>query len=74
IGKAVEENWNMTIDLLRQSVNINSGTYNVKGVRAVGELYAKELRALGFTVEWVSLPDSMQRAGHLVAYRKGTQG
>lgn len=74
IGKAIEENWSTTLDLLRQSVNVNSGTYNVKGVRAVGELYAKELRALGFTVEWISLPDSMQRAGHLVAHRKGTQG
>jgi glutamate carboxypeptidase len=40
----------------------------------VGELYANELRAIGFTVEWVELPDSMQRAGHLVAYRKGTKG
>ena len=74
IGKAVEEHWKATLDLLQQSVNINSGTYNIKGVRAVGEIYAKELRALGFTVEWVSLPDSMQRAGHLVAYRKGSQG
>lgn len=74
IGKAIDENWSTTLDLLRQSVNVNSGTYNVKGVRAVGELYAKELRALGFTVEWISLPDSMQRAGHLVAHRKGTQG
>lgn len=74
VGKAIEENWSTTLDLLRQSVNVNSGTYNVKGVRAVGELYAKELRALGFTVEWISLPDSMLRAGHLVAHRKGTQG
>lgn len=74
IVKAVDENWAATLSLLQQSVNINSGTYNVKGVRAVGDLYANELKALGFTVEWVSLPDSMQRAGHLVAYRKGSQG
>ena len=74
IGKSVDENWAATLSLLQQSVNINSGTYNVKGVRAVGDLYANELKALGFTVEWVSLPDSMQRAGHLVAYRKGSQG
>lgn len=62
------------IDLLRRSVNINSGTYNIKGVQAVGDMYARELKALGFTVEWVSLPDSMKRAGHLVAYRKGSKG
>ena len=74
IGQTVEEQWSSTLSLLQSSVNINSGTYNIKGVRAVGELYANELRAIGFTVEWVELPDSMQRAGHLVAYRKGTKG
>lgn len=74
IAKSVEEQWAATMTLLQQSVDINSGTYNIKGVRAVGDLYAKELRAIGFTVEWISLPDSMQRAGHLVAYRKGTKG
>ena len=74
IAKTIDQQWSTTLALLQQSVDINSGTYNKKGVRAVGDLYANELRALGFTVEWVSLPDSMQRAGHLVAYRKGTQG
>lgn len=74
IGQTIEKQWGSTLTLLQSSVNINSGTYNIKGVRAVGELYANELRAIGFTVEWVELPDSMQRAGHLVAYRKGTKG
>jgi len=72
--QTVEQQMEQTVQLLRQSVDINSGTYNIAGVRAVGELYAKELRALGFTVEWISLPDSLKRAGHLVAYRKGTKG
>jgi len=74
IGKAIDEQWSATLSLLQRSVNINSGTYHIEGVRAVGDIYAKELRALGFTVEWVGLPDSMQRAGHLVAYRTGTKG
>jgi len=72
--QTVEQQMEQTVQLLHQSVDINSGTYNIAGVRAVGELYAKELRALGFTVEWISLPDSLKRAGHLVAYRKGTKG
>ncbi len=72
--QTVEQEMEQTLQLLRQSVDINSGTYNIEGVRAVGELYAKELRALGFTVEWILLPDSLKRAGHLVAYRKGTKG
>lgn len=63
-----------TIKLLKESVDINSGTYNIEGVRKTGELYGKELAALGFTVLWVSLPDSLKRAGHLVAYRVGKKG
>lgn len=72
--QTVEQQMEQTLQLLRQSVDINSGTYNIAGVRAVGDLYAKELKALGFTVEWILLPDSLKRAGHLVAYRKGTKG
>ena len=72
--ETIEQEMEQTLQLLRQSVDINSGTYNIAGVRAVGQLYAKELRALGFTIEWISLPDSLKRAGHLVAYRKGTKG
>ena len=63
-----------TLELLKQSVNINSGTFNIAGVKQVGDMYAKELAALGFTIEWITLPDSLKRAGHLVAYRKGKKG
>lgn len=59
-----------TITLLKESVNINSGTLNIAGVKKVGEMYAKELQRLGFTTEWVSLPDSLHRAGHLVAIHR----
>lgn len=72
--QSVNEQYQQTVQLLKESVDINSGTFNISGVKAVGEIYAKELRALGFTVEWIGLPDSLQRAGHLVAYRKGTKG
>lgn len=64
----------LTEKLLEEVVNINSGTLNKQGVRQVGNIFMKELKALGFTTEWVSLPDSLNRAGHLVAYRKGTKG
>lgn len=37
-------------------------------------MYGKELAALGFTIEWIPMPDSLKRAGHLVAYRKGKKG
>ncbi len=61
-------------ELLIESVNINSGTLNVDGVRKVGAVYRREFDKLGFITEWVDLPDSLGRAGHLVASRKGTQG
>ena len=60
--------------LLIESVNINSGTLNTEGVKKVGAVYRRELDKLGFLTEWVPLPDSLRRAGHLVATRKGTQG
>ncbi|WP_266362683.1 M20/M25/M40 family metallo-hydrolase [Tellurirhabdus rosea] len=59
---------------LQKVVNINSGTLNREGVRTVGNLMGAELKALGFNVEWVSLPDSLNRAGHLVATRQGKKG
>ena len=64
----------LTEALLKKVVNINSGTLNREGVREVGAVFRKEFDDLGFKTEWVSLPDSLNRAGHLVAERKGTQG
>ncbi len=63
-----------TMDLLKEVVNINSGTLNHAGVKAVGEVFKREFDAMGFQTEWVSLPDSLNRAGHFVATRRGTQG
>ena len=60
--------------LLELTVNVNSGTLNKTGVKKVGDLFAKEFTKAGFGTEWVSLPDSLNRAGHLVATRKGSKG
>jgi glutamate carboxypeptidase len=70
----IKANYAGSEELLIESVNINSGTLNVDGVRKVGAVYRRELDKLGFTTEWINLPDSLRRAGHLVASRKGTQG
>ncbi len=70
----IDADYTSSIQLLKESVNINSGTYNFIGVKKVGDLYGKELAALGFTVEWIAMPDSIKRAGHLVATRKGKKG
>lgn len=56
--------------LLERLVNQNSGTLNLAGVRAVGEMMRAELEPLGFTVEWVDM-SATGRAGHLVATHVG---
>jgi glutamate carboxypeptidase len=56
--------------LLERAVNINSGTQNFEGVRAVGKLFADQLSALGFKTHWVE-GAAFKRAGHLVAGRPG---
>jgi glutamate carboxypeptidase len=62
------------LHLLERSVNINSGTMNLDGVRAVGRLYRYELEQLGFVTRWIAMPTAMNRAGHLLATRTGNQG
>jgi len=56
--------------LLEKVVNINSGTMNFAGVRAVGASLRPEFDALGFKTEWVE-GASFERAGHLVADHPG---
>src|SRR4029078_8859082 len=57
--------------LLQTAVNINSGTHNFAGVRAVGDLFRKEFDALGFKTSWVDgVP--FKRAGHLIADHPGS--
>lgn len=74
IDQFVDDNLAQEIQFLEKVVNINSGTYNIAGVHAVGDVFKKELQALGFAVHWVPMPKDMQRAGHLVAEHVGTQG
>lgn len=52
--------------LLEQVVNINSGTQNFEGVRAVGRIFQQQFDALGFKTQWVD-GAPFKRAGHLVA-------
>ena len=56
--------------MLERAVNINSGTQNFEGVRAVGAIFGGELDRLGFKTAWVD-GSAWQRAGHLVAEHAG---
>lgn len=60
------------LELLIESVNINSGTMNLSGVRQVGELFSSEFAALDFEVEWLD-GSAFERAGHLVARYRGSE-
>ncbi len=56
--------------LLEQVVNINSGSMNLAGVRAVGDVFRAEFDALGFKTQWID-GAPFKRAGHLVAEHSG---
>jgi glutamate carboxypeptidase len=72
IVAAIEAGQADAIALLEETVNINSGTMNVAGVRAVGAVFAREFSAAGFTTRWVD-GTPFGRGGHLVAER-GSHG
>ena len=58
------------VALLEQVVNINSGTMNFAGVKAVSDAFQPRFTALGFKTRWVD-GAAFGRAGHLVAEHKG---
>jgi glutamate carboxypeptidase len=70
IVTAVDAGNPQALALLERVVNINSGSMNFPGVRAVGDVFRGELEALGFAVRWVD-GAPFNRAGHLVAERAG---
>jgi len=62
------------IDFLEKVVNINSGTMNLAGVKAVGNVFDTALKELDFTTQWIEMPKEMNRAGHLFASIRGNKG
>ncbi len=70
----IRANEKALIDLIEETVNMNSGTLNLSGVKELGMLYKAELDALGFETRWITMPDSLNRAGHLFAEIKGGNG
>jgi glutamate carboxypeptidase len=70
----VQKNIPQALHLLESLVNTNSGTLNLEGVKETGAQLRAEFDRIGFTTEWITLPDSLKRAGHLVAYKKGKKG
>jgi len=61
------------VALLKEAVDIPSGTLSHDGVREVGRVMRRELDALGLATEWIDMPPEVDRAGHLFG-RKGGAG
>lgn len=62
------------IATLAELVNLRSGTLNMAGVKAVGDVLRRSLDSLGFTTSWIDLPAELKRAGHLYAEHRGSRG
>ncbi|MGH9931985.1 MAG: M20/M25/M40 family metallo-hydrolase [Pyrinomonadaceae bacterium] len=60
--------------LLEKTVNIESPTENLTGVKQVGAVFKTEFESIGFTARWIDMPAEMKRAGHLIAEKKGSKG
>jgi len=59
---------------LEKVVNINSGTLNQEGVKDVGNVFSNAFQEIGFQTQWIEMPDTMNRAGHLFASIDGKKG
>ncbi|MDQ8758076.1 M20/M25/M40 family metallo-hydrolase [Sphingosinicella sp. LHD-64] len=70
IAEVATQESDRTIALLERMVNRNSGTLNLEGVTAVGEMARAELEPLGFEVRWIDMRET-GRAGHIVATHRG---
>jgi glutamate carboxypeptidase len=68
IVQHVKSDHERSMALLKQTVDINSGTMNFAGVHKVGAIFDHEFQELGFTTQWID-GKSFNRAGHLVASR-----
>ena len=74
IIKLVKENKEESINFLEKVVNINSGTLNKIGVKKVGYEFKSAFDKIGFKTKWIDMPDEMNRAGHMFAFRNGSKG
>lgn len=70
----IDANAKDAVALLEKTVNIESPTENLSGVKQVGAIFKDEFAALGFDARWIEMPAEMKRAGHLLAQKKGTKG
>jgi len=71
---AIDQNFESQITFLEETVNQNSGTLNIEGVEAVGQMFTREFDAIGFDTRWIKQPDELERGGHFVATKTFGRG
>lgn len=71
--KHIDEENDASISLLRDVVNINSGTMNFEGVAQVGQVFIEKFKALGMQAAWED-GGAFNRSGHVVARIEGGKG
>ncbi len=74
IARYIDAHTADAVALLEKTVNIESPTENLAGVKQVGLVFKEELESLGFTCRWIEMPAGMKRAGHLIAEKPGSKG
>jgi len=73
IIKSVNQHEAYYSELLKEVVNINSGTMNFTGVKEVGMRLKTEFDEIGMNAKWID-GSPWNRAGHLVAETTGSEG
>lgn len=69
----VDDHNEEALTLLKELININSGTMNFKGVKQVADVLIPKFQALGMDAGFID-GSSWNRAGHLVAKIEGGKG
>src|SRR5215469_15773513 len=65
--RSIDAHADADLALLREIVDINSGTMHPDGVDAVKDIIAPRFEALGFKVQWIPMRAQTGRAGDLIA-------
>jgi glutamate carboxypeptidase len=74
IAAHIDKHIDEAVALLEKTVNIESPTQNLEGVKKVGAVFQQEFAALGFKTRWIDMPAEVKRGGHLLAEHSGTKG
>jgi glutamate carboxypeptidase len=69
----IDRNQAEAVSLIERTVNIESPTEDLAGVKNVGAILRKELESIGFTAKWIDMPAEAKRAGHLIAENRGAK-